>query len=144
MNNLEKSATITKLIGALAEFHKEVSSISKDAKNPFFKSNYATLSNIQDEIKEPLAKAGLVYSQFPTGLNSLTTLLMHTSGEYIQSLYEMTPAKADPQGQGSAITYMRRYALTSILGLNVEDDDGNTATKGISGVTKLVKANDIF
>lgn len=47
--------------------------------------------------------------------------------------FVMPLAKADPQGAGSAITYARRYALVSMLGLNVdEDDDGNHASNKVS------------
>jgi hypothetical protein len=66
---MEKSETITKIAKALIEFNGKVSKISKDAKNPFFKSNYASLSNIQDAISKPLAECGLAYSQSPTGVN---------------------------------------------------------------------------
>lgn len=127
---MEKSESIKNLAGALAKFHEEVGKVAKESKNPFFKSNYASLPQIQEAIKEPLASAGLVYSQFPDGQNGLTTILMHAeSGEWIQAKYEMTPAKNDPQGQGSAITYQRRYALGAVLGLTIdEDDDGNKAS----------------
>jgi hypothetical protein len=58
---------------------------------------------------------------------------MHQSGEYIAGEYSMRPAKDDPQGRGSAITYQRRYAIASVLSLNIdEDDDGNAATHGKS------------
>jgi hypothetical protein len=108
-----------------------VESIKKDAKNPFFKSSYASLSNILDAIKEPLIESGLSILQFPTGDYGLTTILLHESGEYLKSEYTMRPVKDEPQGRGSAITYARRYALASILCLNIdEDDDGNTATYG--------------
>jgi hypothetical protein len=57
---------------------------------------------------------------------------MHTSGEYIWSNYEMRPVKDDPQGRGSCITYQRRYALASVLGLNIDDDDdANEASKPV-------------
>jgi hypothetical protein len=58
---------------------------------------------------------------------------MHESGEWIGFEYQMRPAKDDPQGRGSAITYQRRYAIASVLCLNIdEDDDGNLATHGKS------------
>jgi hypothetical protein len=126
---MNKSESIKNIAGALLKFHAEVGKISKDAKNPFFKSNYASLSNIQDGIREPLQSAGLVYSQLPSGENELTTILIHAaSGEYMESTYQMTPVKPDPQAKGSAISYARRYALAAILGLNVDDDDGNKAS----------------
>lgn len=127
---MEKSETITSLAKALIDFNGRVSKISKDAKNPFFKSNYASLSNIQDAISKPLAESGLVYSQMPTGVNGLCTILIHAeSGEYLMDSYTMPVSKPnDPQAVGSAITYAKRYALAGILGLNIDDDDdGNKA-----------------
>ena len=127
---MNKSDSIKGLGQALLTFHKEVGKVAKESSNPFFRSKYASLPQIQEAIKEPLEKAGLVYSQFPDGQNGLTSILIHAdSGEWIEATYTMTPAKNDPQGQGSAITYQRRYALSSILGLTVdEDDDGNAAS----------------
>ena len=129
---MEKSETITSLAKALIDFNGRVSKISKDAKNPFFKSNYASLSNIQDAISKPLAESGLVYSQMPTGVNGLCTILIHAeSGEYMMDSYTMPVSKPnDPQAVGSAITYAKRYALAGILGLNIDDDDdGNKAAE---------------
>ena len=131
---MHKSDSINGISAALLTFHKEVGKVAKEANNPFFKSKYASLPNIQEAVKTPLEKAGLVYSQFPDGQNGLTTILMHPeSGEWIGARHEMQPAKNDPQGQGSAITYQRRYALGAILGLTIdEDDDGNAASGKVS------------
>jgi hypothetical protein len=128
---MKKSESIEQIAKALITFHVKCETIKKDAKNPFFKSTYASLSNILDAINEPLIECGLSISQFPTGTDGLTTILMHESGEYIAGEYSMRPAKDDPQGRGSAITYQRRYAIASVLSLNIdEDDDGNAATHG--------------
>ncbi len=131
---MEKSQSIKNLAKALMLFHLKVEKIKKDASNPFFKSKYASLSNILESIDTPLAESGLTFTQFPVAEHGLATLLMHEeSGEYIQGEYYMKPVKDDPQGIGSAITYQRRYALAAILGLNIdEDDDGNAATHGSS------------
>lgn len=127
---MEKSQSIKEIGKALGVFQLKVGTISKDAQNPFFKSKYATLGNVLSVIQVPLEEAGLVFTQMPDG-DCLTTLLMHPeSGEYLQSCYNLHPVKIDPQGIGSAVTYARRYALTAILGLNIDDDDdGNAATK---------------
>jgi hypothetical protein len=127
---MEKSQSLKNIAAALVLFHVKVESVKKDANNPFFKSKYASLSNILDVVNDPLNESGLTFCQFPTDTNGLTTILMHSeTGEYIQATYEMTPTKNDPQGRGSAITYQRRYALAAILGLNIdEDDDGNAAS----------------
>ena len=129
---MQKSESIKNMAEALVTFHVKVDKISKDAANPFFKSKYASLSNILDAINTPLNESGLSFVQFPTGDHGLTTILMHTSGEYLQAEYTMRPTKDDPQGLGSAITYQRRYALSSILGLNIDDDDdANAASRPV-------------
>lgn len=128
---MQKSESIQNLTKALITFHVKVDTIKKDAKNPFFKSSYASLSNILDGINDALIESGLCVSQFPVGDYGLQTILMHESGEWIEASYTMKPVKDDPQGRGSAITYARRYAIASILSLNIdEDDDGNMATHG--------------
>lgn len=126
---MQKSESIKELATALAKFQGAMKPIAKDASNPFFKSKYASLSVIIEDTKEPLVKCGLSYAQFPDETDGLTTILMHTSGEWISSTYNISPVDRKPQSLGSAITYARRYALQSILGLQVEDDDGNEATK---------------
>lgn len=126
---MERSEKIIELTKGLFKFHSLVGKIAKDASNPYFKSNYASLSHILEEISEPLQQAGLVITQWPNG-TKLTTMLIHAeSGEFFQSDYEMPVAKQnDPQALGSAISYARRYAVTSILSLNIDDDDANKAS----------------
>jgi hypothetical protein len=142
MESIQKSESIINLSKGLALFHIKVGTIKKDAKNPFFKSTYASLSNILDQIADPLAESGLIFTQLPTGENELVSMLIHAdTGEFIQSCYSMKPVKDDPQGRGSVITYQRRYALSAILGLNIDtDDDGNAATHG--GATPEVAAEN--
>jgi hypothetical protein len=129
---MERSESIKELTKGLATFHSQVGKIGKDAKNPFFKSNYASLPHILTEIAEPLEKAGLVITQFPDG-TGLTTMLIHSeSGEYLMARYDMPVAKAnDPQALGSAISYARRYAVSSILSLKIDDDDAEGAMKQV-------------
>lgn len=126
---MQTSNSITELAKALVGFHKEVGKISKDAKNPFFKSSYASLSNILEGISGPLINNGLSIVQFPDGENGLTTRLIHISGEWMEATYPMKSVKDTPQDRGSAMTYQRRYALGAVLSLNIdEDDDGNKAS----------------
>jgi len=137
---MEKSTSIKELASALAKFQGLIESVSKDAENPYFKSKYASFENIRSAIKEALTASGLSFSQFPTGEDSLTTILMHNSGEFIQGTVKMTPKDRTPQAQGSAITYMKRYALSAVLGLATEDDDdGNIATQPKKVIAKEEK-----
>lgn len=129
---MEKSESIKNLTQGLAKFHAMIGKISKDAKNPFFKSNYASLPHIITEISEPMEKAGLVISQFPDG-DGLTTMLIHAdSGEYLSATYTLQVVRQnDPQAQGSALSYARRYGLTSVLNLAISDDDGEAAMRPV-------------
>lgn len=127
---MNKSESIKEIAAALAEFQSKVKPVIKDGTNPYFKSKYSTLENTIETIRKDLHSVGLSFSQFPVGKDSLVTILMHKTGEFIMATAEMSPKDATPQGQGSAITYMRRYALSAVLGLATEeDDDGNEATK---------------
>ena len=130
---MNKSESIIELSKALNKFQAECSGAKKSANNPFFKSKYANLEEVINCAKEPLMTNGLSVSQFPTaseGKCGVETILMHSSGEWISSVLLLACTKQDPQAYGSAITYARRYAYQSVLGIPSEDDDANAATKG--------------
>jgi hypothetical protein len=136
---MEKSENIAELTKALSKFQSEVNNVKKDATNPFFKSKYASLENVWDAVRDPLTKNGLALSQFPSGENELTSVLMHSSGQFLAMSIKMMVKEQTPQGLGSAITYMRRYAMGAILGIATEeDDDGNHAS---ARVAAPVRAN---
>lgn len=124
-----KSEQINELAKALSAFQSEMKTVSFDKDNLYFKSKYATLTNIVDSARALLSKYGLSVSQLTTGDGGVTTLLLHTSGQFIGDTLTLRPSKDDPQGHGSAITYARRYSYASILGIvSDEDDDGNAAS----------------
>ena len=143
---MRRSESISKLAVSLVKFNSEVSKISKDAKNPFFKSNYVTLDKLIEATRPILQDNGLVVMQSPlskeNGSIGIQTLLIHESGEFIESEpIFMTPSKInDPQQAGSIISYMRRYSYQAILNLNTgEDDDCNKATSNEDKQAKLNK-----
>jgi hypothetical protein len=108
-------------------------SVTKDAVNPHFRSKYASLDHIQDVVFPVLAKHNFAFIARPSTFDgerpSLKYGLLHTSGESVDGEMPLLLKSNDPQGQGSALTYARRYALSAILGLSTgEDDDGNVAT----------------
>ena len=128
---MNKSESIKNIACALVKFQASVSKVAKESNNPFFKSKYASLANILDTIQKPLSECGLAISQFPDA-DALTTIIVHSdSGEWMESSYVMPVVKQnDPQAMGSAITYARRYALGSILNLNIDDDDDGEKAMG--------------
>ena len=129
MSEIKTSDSIKEIAVALAKFQGACGTIPKTKTNPHFKSKYAGFEDIVETIRKPLSENGLSFVQLP-GDGVLTTVIMHESGEYIQSAMTMKAAKENnPQAIGSALTYSKRYSLASILGLAVgdEDDDGNAA-----------------
>ncbi len=128
---MERSESIVEITTALHKFQKDVGKVAKDATNPFFKSKYATLNQVWETIQPVLSKNGLAVVQLPDA-DGLTTIISHTSGEYLQTTATL-PNISDPQKHGGSITYMRRYALAG-LGLVIdEDDDANAATEAVRG-----------
>ena len=110
----------------LLEFQKKVGAITKDGKNPHFKSTYATLTQILSEVKPILTELGLVLSQ-PIINGSVCTRITDNEQVIAESSIKL-PDNLSPQQTGSAITYFRRYTLASLLALEIEeDDDGNSA-----------------
>jgi hypothetical protein len=126
---MEQSEKIDLLSKALIAVQKELKPVTKEAVNPFFKSKYADLAGVIEHSTPVLSKNGLAVSQICEGEYGVTTILMHESGQWIKGTLNIKPAKDDPQGRGSALTYARRYSLSSIINLASEDDDdANSAT----------------
>ena len=129
-----QSESINELAAALSKAQGEFAAIPKTETNPFFKSKYAGLPDVIGAASKTLAANGLSVSQFITrddlGSEVLKTYLLHSSGQYIEHDMSLHLGKLDSQGQGSAVTYARRYSYMSVLGLVAdEDDDGNNASR---------------
>lgn len=130
---IRTSETIINLSKALVETQKELKQPLKDAKNPFFKSEYVPLENVAEAITESATKHGLAFSQYATttetGNVSVGTIVFHESGEFIEfPPLILKPENTKPQSIGSAITYAKRYSLSAVFGITSDkDDDGNKA-----------------
>ena len=136
---MEKSETIGKLTLALSKVQSQLRPAKENSKNPFFKSSYADLGAVWDSVRKLLAENELAIIQMPTDVGGVTTILSHSSGEYLASTCYI-PAKEDAHGVGSAISYARRYALASFVGVVTGDDDGNGAVEGTPSVSKKSKS----
>jgi hypothetical protein len=128
------------LLDAMLAVQAEAPTLKKDATNPAFRSKYAPLDTIVETINPLLVKNGLVWSTMPsfdatTGEPTLKYELAHApSGQSKDGEMKLLLSKGDPQGQGSAITYARRYALVSVLNLVADDDDdGHAASQSRGG-----------
>jgi len=136
--NTKQKQNMKDLLLALQQFHLECKPVVKDSNNPFFKSKYATLDSIQEHIRPILQKCGLVVSQ-PTEINEVagtfvrTTVYHVASGESISSVFPVVTTKATAQEYGSAVSYAKRYSLSGLLNITIqdEDDDGNAASVSV-------------
>jgi hypothetical protein len=126
-----QSDQINELIAALSKAQGEIQPALKDNLNPHYKSKYADLHSVWMACRTALCKHGLAVMQTMLEENNklmLMTTLGHSSGQWIRSYLPIVTQKNDAQGIGSAITYMRRYSLSAIVGVAPEeDDDGNAA-----------------
>lgn len=135
MNFQDHSQETTELAKALLQVQRQMSPAMKDGKNPFTRSNYATLNSVMESCREALLNNNIWLCQYPVPIDmpdclGLMTKLTHTeSGQWQASLAVVPLPKADPQGMGSAMTYARRYAITAMLGMVTEDDDGEAAKR---------------
>jgi hypothetical protein len=138
MENLEESNPITvgpKWAAAMSKAQSEFPAISKDGKNKFVGNSYYTLDNLIATVKPILAKYGLFFTQTYDD-KGVTTIVMHESGEYLVSgpkQLRIPEAKGVSVNQAEAIalTYTKRYQLSSMLGVTTSDDlDGNVSAQG--------------
>jgi len=120
------SSEIDKLAAALVKVQASIKPAVKSSANPFFKSHYADLGEIWNACREALTANGIAVVQGGDG-DCLQTTLLHTSGQWISGSFRLMAIKPDPQAQGSAMTYLRRYSLAAMVGVVTEDDDGEAA-----------------
>ena len=127
---MNKSESIAALAKALAAAQADMSNANKNAVNPHFKNRYADLAELVNVTRPVLASHSLAVTQwvgFVEGNATVETVLMHESGEWMSSTAATPVNKKDPQGIGSAVTYLRRYSLAAVCNVAQEDDDGNAA-----------------
>jgi hypothetical protein len=133
------SDQINELTSALAKAHGEFKEPELDAVNPFFKSRYATLGSVLRAVRPSLSKHGLAVLQFVND-SKLETVITHSSGQSISSLYPIHSGKNDAQGFGAAVSYARRYSLKAILSLAEEDNDCNESSSPAPYVDAPIKS----
>lgn len=138
---MERTESIAQLSKALAAAQGELRNAPLDKSNSHFGQRYASLGSITETVRPILAKHGLAVTQLAgtpePGKVSVSTLLLHASGEYIRETM-VVPAAGNIQQAGSAITYMRRYALSALLGIVGDEDDD---AEGVVAPTRPSKAS---
>lgn len=140
---MKTSESIAAISAALSKAQGQMSPAIKDSTNPHFRSTYADLASVWDACRGPLSANGLSVVQIPEELDngriSIQTMLTHSSGEYICGTLVIPVGKNDAQGVGSAISYGRRYALASMVGITQADDDGNAASEAPKAKAAKIK-----
>lgn len=130
---LVTSEQVNEIAGAMAKAQAAMGNAIKEATNPAFRSKYATLASVRAAVNEPIASQGLAIIQAPSAEGAHVTVetrIVHSSGQWMASTLAAQARDATPQGIGSAVTYLRRYALMAMCGIapSDEDDDGNSAS----------------
>lgn len=142
---MRRSDTINELSKALTNFQKVVPIIPKDKKADIqttkgsYSYKYADLGSIWDKIRGILSDNELSIVQSPTTLQgepALTTIVAHSSGQWIEDTMRIKITSDTPQGHGSAITYARRYMLSAMLGIVTDDDTDAREHTMITGIQK--------
>jgi hypothetical protein len=129
--------TKTNVLKALLSAKQEIGKVAKNAKNPHFKNTYADINALLEAVEPILLDKGLLLIQ-PINDGKVSTIIIHAeSGEQMESSIDL-PTLNNPQQMGSAITYYRRYTLQSLLSLQAEDDDANTASKAPAPAVKTI------
>lgn len=125
------SEQINEIGAALAKAQKAMKGAKKDSANPFFKSKYADLASVADACRDALADNGIAVVQTPSstedGRVNVTTMLVHSSGQWFADTLSVKPKDDGAQAMGSVITYLRRYSLAAFAGVAPEDDDAEAA-----------------
>ena len=107
------------------------------------RTKYADLASCWDAARKSLSDNGLAVVQMPSADGpkvTVTTMLVHKSGEWFRHSLQMTSAQNTPQAIGSCITYGRRYSFCSVVGISPEDDDGAAASGTARGTKEAAKA----
>ena len=125
----------------LNEVKKEIGAISKDSTNPFFKSKYFDINSLLKHVEPLLQKNGLLLLQPIIKGEVFSEIIDIESGESVVSSIQL-PQIEDPQRIGSCVSYYRRYTLQSLISLQSEDDDANSASQATKSQKQWVNQND--
>jgi len=143
---MKTSESIAKIAVALLKAQKKIGSAAKGSSNPFFKSKYADLGAVMEACKEHANDEGITILQpvgFADGRHTVTTMLLHESGEFMSETMALEVPKSNMQDLGSAISYARRYGLQSFKFIPAEDDDAQRITHAKKFNKKMDEVLDI-
>jgi hypothetical protein len=132
MKEIDTSPETTNVMKAMMAVQKDIQPVIKSTTNSFYKSKYADLAAVHEMIQPLLAEQELGIFTTPTTVMidgsqflHMNTMIYHSSNEWLSFNTLMPLPKVDPQGFGIALTYGRRYIITSLFNITTEDNDGN-------------------
>ena len=154
--HVKHSASLDLLAAALASAQGQMAGALKASENPFYKSKYADLASVWEACREPLANNALAVVQsvhvaqvdhsngvLPVAV-TVTTMLMHASGQWISGELTMWPKDNTPQAIGSCTSYARRYSLAAMVGVYQKDDDAEDAQGHDAETSRQWAMNDVI
>jgi hypothetical protein len=131
---------VVKVSGLYPKLHaakQKIGKVVKNSTNPHFKNKYADINGLIETVEPILLEQGLLLLQpIAEGIIS-TSIIDIESGQSVVSSMRL-PDIQDPQKIGSAVTYYRRYTLQSLLSLQAEDDDANSASATVKNTKPTI------
>jgi hypothetical protein len=131
---------VVKVAGLYPKLHaakQKIGKVVKNANNPHFKKSYADINALVESVEPILLEQGLLLIQpIESGLVSTLIIDIETGDKVVSSM--RLPDIQDPQKVGSAVTYYRRYTLQSLLSLQAEDDDANSASATVKNTKPTI------
>ena len=136
-----KVEELVKVSGLYPKLHaakQKIGKVVKNANNPHFKKSYADINALVESVEPLLLEQGLLLIQPISATGLVSTLIIDIeTGDKVESSMRL-PEIQDPQKIGSAVTYYRRYTLQSLLSLQAEDDDANSASATVKNTKPTI------
>jgi len=133
----EEAVRVSGLYPKLHAAKQKIGKVVKNSTNPHFKKSYADINALVESVEPLLIEQGLLLLQ-PIEDGVVSTLIIDIeSGQSVVSSMRL-PEIQDPQKIGSAVTYYRRYTLQSLLSLQAEDDDANSASATVKNTKPTI------
>jgi hypothetical protein len=128
---IETSSCVNEISTAMAKAQGEINNPRMNRVNKGYNSKYADLAEILNVARAALSKHGIAFYQVTKYVEDgivLHTRLIHSGGQWIESTYPVT-ALDTHQKMGAGLTYAKRQALSSLIGVAGEDDLDGEDTK---------------
>ena len=140
MKKTEQTEEQMKVTGLYPKLHaakQKIGKVVKNSTNPHFKKSYADINALVESVEPILLEQGLLLIQPIIDNKVMTQIIDIETGDKIESVLTLD-SNLNSQQQGSQITYYRRYTLQSLLSLQSEDDDANSASATVKNTKPTI------